>query len=145
MNKSGRKPNKIWLDLVKDCNNRSIKLWLQNNKVEMYSIHNDGKSIVAKRFIRTLTNKIYKHLTAVSRQMYINKLDNVATKYNNKYYKAIKKKPTDFKSSTCIDFDIGSNDKDPKFNIGDYLRISKYQTIFPKSYTPDGLEKAFCY
>ena len=92
MNKSGRKPNKIWLDLVKECNNRSIKLWLQNNNVEMYSIHNDGKSIVAKRFIRTLTNKIYKHLTAVSRQMYINKLDNVATKYNNKYYKAIKKK-----------------------------------------------------
>ena len=145
MNKSGRKPNKIWLDLVKEYNNRSIKLWLQNNNVEMYSIHNDGKSIVAKRFIRTLTNKIYKHLTAVSRQMYINKLDNVASKYNNKYYKAIKKKPTDFKSSTYIDFDIGSNDKDLKFNIGDYLRISKCQSIFPKSYFPDGLEKAFCY
>ena len=145
MNKSGRKPNKIWLDLVKEYNNRSIKLWLQNNNVEMYSIHNDGKSIVAKRFIRTLTNKIYKHLTAVSRQMYINKLDNVASKYNNKYYKAIKKKPTDFKSSTYIDFDIGSHDKDLKFNIGDYLRISKCQSIFPKSYFPDGLEKAFCY
>ena len=57
---SNRKPNKIWVDKGSDFYNSSFKKWLKDNDIEMYSIHNEGKSVVAKRFIRTLKTKIYK-------------------------------------------------------------------------------------
>ena len=65
LNKSNRKPNKIWVDKGSEFYNRSMKLFLQNNDIEMYSTHNEGKSVVAERFIRILKNKIYKYMTSV--------------------------------------------------------------------------------
>ena len=59
--------------------NRSIKSWLEKNDVEMYSTHNEGKSVIAERFIRTLKNKIYKYMTSVSKNVYIDKLDDIVT------------------------------------------------------------------
>ena len=71
----------------------------------MYSTHNKGKSVVAEIFIRTVKNKIYKYITSVSKSLYINKLDDIVTKYNNTYHSTMKMKPVDVKSSTYIDFD----------------------------------------
>ena len=63
----------------------------------MHSIHNEGKSVVAERFIRTLKNKIYKYMTAISKNVYIDKLDDIVDEYNNTYHKTIKMKPVDVK------------------------------------------------
>ena len=71
----------------------------------MYSTHNEGKSVVVERFIRTLQKKIYKYMTSVSKNVHINKLDDIVNKYNNTYNSAIKIKSVDVKSSTYIDFD----------------------------------------
>ena len=62
-----------------------MKSWLEKNNVEMYSTHNEGKSVVPERFIRTLKNKIYKHMTAVSKTVYIDKLNNIINENNNIY------------------------------------------------------------
>ena len=67
LDKSERKPNKIWVDKGSEFYNNSFKKWLKDNDIEMYSIHNEGKSVVAERFIRTLKNKIYKYMTAISK------------------------------------------------------------------------------
>ena len=82
MKKPDRKPNKIWVDKGSEFYNDSFKKWLKDNNIEMYSIHNEGKSVVAERFIRTLKNKIYKYMTAISKNVYNIKVDlsNYATK-----------------------------------------------------------------
>ena len=71
----------------------------------MYSIHNEGKSVVADRFIRTLKNKIYRHMTAISKNVYVDKLDDIVNEYNNTYHRTIEMKPVDVKNNTYIDFD----------------------------------------
>ena len=98
--KSGRKPNKIWVDKGSEFYNSSFKKWLKDNDIEMYSIHNEGKSVVAERFIRTLKTKIYKYMTSVSKNVYIDKLDDIINEYNNIYYGTIKMKPVDAKDNT---------------------------------------------
>ena len=77
LHSKGRKRNKIWVDKGSEFYNNSFKKWLKDNDVEMYSIHNEGKSVVAERFIRTLKTKIYKYMTATSKNVYINKLDDI--------------------------------------------------------------------
>ena len=90
----------------------------------MYSIHNEGKSVVAERFSRTLKTKIYKYMTSVSKSVYIDKLDNIVSEYNNTYHRTIKKTPADIKDNTYIDFKREVNDKDPKFKVGNHVKIS---------------------
>ena len=109
----------------------------------MYSIHNEGKSVVAERFIRTLKNKIYKYMTSMSKNVYINKLDDIVYDYNNTYHRTIKMKPVDIKDNRYIDFEKEVNDKDPKFKIDDRVRISKYKNIFAKGYMPNWSEEIF--
>ena len=76
----------------------------------MYSIHHKGKSVVGERFIRTLKTKIYKYITSVSKNVYIDKLDNIVGEYNNTYYRIIKMKPVDVKDNTNINFKKEVND-----------------------------------
>ena len=109
----------------------------------MYSIHNEGKPVVAERFIRTLKTKTYKYMTSISKNVYIDKLDDIVNEYNNTYHRTIKMKPVDVKDNTYIDFEKEVNDKDPKFKVGDYVRISKYKNIFAKGYTPNWFEEVF--
>ena len=109
----------------------------------MYSMHNEGKSVIAERFIRTLKNKIYKYMTAISKNVYIDKLDDTVDAYNNTYHKTIKMKPIDVRDSTYIDFEKEVNDGDPKFKIGDHVKISKYKNIFAKGYMPNWSEEVF--
>ena len=109
----------------------------------MYSIHNEGKSVAAERFIRTLKTKIYNYMTSTSKNVFIDKLDDIINEYNNTYHIAIKMKYVDVKDNTYIDFKKEVNDKDPKFKIGDHLRIWKYKNIFAKGYTPNWSEEVF--
>ena len=80
---SGRKPNKIWADQGSVFYNRSLKSWLYDNCIEIFSTHNKRKIFVAERFIRTLKKTIYKHMTAVSKKIYKSKLHEIVDKYNN--------------------------------------------------------------
>ena len=89
--------------------------WLKDVDIEMYSMHNEGELVVAERFIRTLKNKIYKYMTSMSKNVYIDKLDDIVNEYNNTYHRTIKMKPVDVKDNTYIDFEKEVNDKDPKF------------------------------
>ena len=109
----------------------------------MYSIGNEGKSVVAERFIRTLNTKICKYMTVVSKNVYIDKLNDIVGEYNNKYHRTIEMKPVDVKDHTYIDFKKEVIDKDPKFKVGDHLRISKYKYIFAKGYTQNWSEEVF--
>ena len=132
LKKSNRKPNKIWVDKGSEFYNSSFKKWLKDNDLEMYSTNNEGKSVIAERLIRTLENKIYKYVTLISKNVYIDKLDDIVKKYNNNYHTSIKMKPVDFKDNTYIDFKKEVNDKNPKFNVGHHVRIPKYKNIFAK-------------
>ena len=103
----------------------------------MYSTHNEGKSAVVERFIRTLKNEIYKYMTSISKNVHIDKLDDIVNEYSNTYHRAIKMKPIDVKDNTYINIDKEVNDKDPKLKVGHHVRISKYKNMFAKGYTPN--------
>ena len=79
-----------------------MKSLLQNNDTEIYSVHNEGKSVIPERFIRNLKAKIQKYITSISKNVYIDKLDDIANKYNCTYDSTIKMKAVDVKSSTYI-------------------------------------------
>ena len=126
LDESNRKPNKAWVDKGSEFCNKSIKSWLENYVIEMYTTYNEGKSVVAERFIRTLKNKINKYMTSILKNMYIDKLDDIVNKYTNTYNSAIKVKPDNVKSNTYIDFSKEIGYKDTEFEIDDIIRISKY-------------------
>ena len=95
LQESNRKPNKISVDKGSEFCNSSVKEWLKDNDIEMYLTHNKGKSVVAERFARFLKTKIYKYMTSISKNVYIDKLDDIVNEYNNQYQRAIKMKPVD--------------------------------------------------
>ena len=139
LSKSKRTPNKIWVDKGSEFYNASFKKWLQDNDIITYSTNNEGKSVVAERFIRTLKIKIYKYMTSISKNVYIDKLNAIVSKYNNTPHTTIKMKPIDVKDYTNKKI----NYKHPKFKVGDYVRISKYKNIFAKGYMPSWSEEVF--
>ena len=141
--RSTRKLNKTWLGKESKFYNSSFKKWLKDNYIEIYSTHNEGKSIVAERFTRTLKTKYYKYMTSISKNMYIDKLDDIVNEYNNTYHRIINMKPVDIKDKTNIDSNKEVNDKDPKFKVDDHIRISKYKNTFAKRYTPNWSEEVF--
>ena len=107
------------------------------------STHNKGKSVVAERFIRTLKSKIYKYLTSISKNLYIDKLDDIVDEYSNTYHTTIKMKPIDVKDNTYINTSKKNNYNDAKFKVGDRVRISKYKNIFAKGYMPNWSKEVF--
>ena len=109
----------------------------------MYSTYNEGKSVIAERSIRTLKNKIYKHMTAISKNVYVDLLDDIVNKYNDKVHRTIKMKPIDVTDDFFAEYYKESNKKDPKFKVGDHVRISKYKNIFAKGYAPIWSEEVF--
>ena len=119
---SNRKPNKIWVD--------------QGGDIIMYSTYNEGKSVVAERFLRTIKNKLYKHMTATGKNVYY-VLDDVVSKYNNTKHRTIKMKSKDVKNDNKRVYIDEHNEKDSRFKVGDRVRISKFKNIFAKGYTPN--------
>ena len=136
LNNSKRKPNKIWVDQGSKFYNNVFKKWLKENEINMYSTFNEGKSVVAERFIKALKNKIYKHMTAISKNVYFDVLDDIVDEYNNSYHRTIKMKPRDVGDDSFAEYNEESNEKDLKFKVGDHVRISKYKNIFANVYTP---------
>ena len=143
LKQSNRKRNKIWVDKGSQFYNVYFKKWLRDNNIVMYSTHNEGKSVVAERFIRTLKSKICKYMTSISKNVYIDKLDDIVDEYYNTYHTTIKMKPADVKDNTYINADKEINNKDPKFKVGNHVRISKYKNIFAKEYMPNWSEEVF--
>ena len=93
LKESNRKPNKIWVDKRSEFYNSSAKKWLKDNKIEMYLIHNEQKSVIAERFIGTLKTKIYKYMTSISKNVYIDKLNDIVHEYNKTYHRTFLMKP----------------------------------------------------
>ena len=140
---SNRKSNKIWVDQGGEFYNNLFKRFLEINNIEMYSTYNEWKSVVAERFIRTLKNKIFKHMAAISKNVYFDVLDDIVNKYNNTVHRTIKMKPIDVTSDSYAEYNEDSNEKDPKFKVGDRVRISKYKNHFAKGYTQNWPEDFF--
>ena len=109
----------------------------------MYSTYNEGKSVVAERFIRTLKNKLYKHVTATGKNIYYDVLDDVVDKYNNTKHITIKMKPIDVGDSNKRVYIDEPNEKDSRFKVGDRVRISKFKNIFTKRYTLNWSKEIF--
>ena len=114
LDNSKRKPNNIWTDQGSEFYNTYFKKWLKGNNTKMYSTHNEGKSVIAKKSIRTLKNKIYKHMAAISKNVYFDVLDHIVDEYSNTYHKSIKMKPIDVKNNSFAEYNEESNEKDPK-------------------------------
>ena len=115
LKKSNRKPNKIWADQSSEFYNNVFKKWLKDNDISMYSTYNEGKSVVAETFI--------KHMTAISKNVYFDVLDDIVDEYNNTYHKTIKMKPVDVGDDSFGEYNEESNEDDPKFKVGDHARI----------------------
>ena len=112
------------------------------NNIAMYSSYYEEKSVVAERIIKTLKNKIFNHMAAIPKNVYFHMLDDIVNKYNNTVHKTIKMKPIDVTSDSSTEYNEHSN-KNPKFKVGDHVRISKYKNIFAKGYAPTWLEEVF--
>ena len=136
------KPNKIWVDQGGEFYNHVFKKWLSDNDIIMYSTYNEGKSVVAERFIRTLKNKLYKHMTATGKNVYYDVLDDVINEYNNTKHNTINMKPIDVEDNKRVYIDE-HNEKDSRFKVGDRVRISKFKNIFAKGYTPNWSTEIF--
>ena len=115
-----------------------MKSWLEKNYIEMYSTHNEAKIVVGERFIRTIKN-----MTSISKNVYIDKLDDIVNECSNTKHRTTKMKPIDVKGNTYIDFGKEVNDNGHKFKVGEHVRISKYKNIFSKCYTPNWSEEVF--
>ena len=110
----------------------------------MYSTFNEGKSVVAERFIRTLKNKLYKHMTATGKNVYYDVLDDIVNEYNNTKHNIIKMKSIDVKKRVYKRVYIDEhNEKDSRFKVGDRVRIYKFKNIFAKVYTPNWSKEIF--
>ena len=108
----------------------------------MYSTYNEGKSVVAERFIRILKTKSYKHMTAIGKNVYYDVLDDVVNKYNNTKHSTIKMKPIDVGNNKRVYIDE-HNKKRSRFKVGDRVRISKFKNIFAKGHTPNWASEIF--
>ena len=135
-----RKPNKIRVGQGSEFYNKSFKDFLEINNIEMYSAFNEGKSVVAERFIKNLKNKIFKHMTAISKNVYFDVLDDIVNKYKKIIHRTIKMKRIDVTDDPFAEYDEEPNKRNPKFKVGDHVRISKYKNIFAKGYAPNWSE-----
>ena len=113
------------------------------NKIEMYSTYNEGKSVIAEKFIRTLKNKIFHHMTAVSKNVYFDVLDNILNKFNNTVCRTIKMKPIDVTFDSYAEYNENSNVIQPKFKVGYHVRTSKHKIVFAKGYTQNWSDDVF--
>ena len=112
------------------------------NNIEVYSTYNEGKSVVAERFNRTLKSKIFKHMKAVLKNVYFDVLDDIINKYNSTIHRTIEMKPIDFTSDSYAEYNEDSNEKDPKFKVSDRVKYENTKTFLLKD-TPKVGQKKF--
>ena len=107
--------SRLWIFSFKDI--------LKINSIEIYSTYNEGKSVLTNRFIRTLKSKIFKHMTAISKNVCFDVWDDIVNKYNNTVHRTIKMKPIDVTGDFYCEYNEDFNKKDPKFKGGYRVRI----------------------
>ena len=132
VNDSNHKPSKLWVDQGRELYNQLMQEWLDNN-ILMHSAYNEGKSVIAERFIKTLKAKIYKKMTVDDSRSYLKYLNKIVDHNNNSYYHSIKKTPINADYSALTE-KIERNLQAPKFKVNDRVRITKYKNIFGKYY-----------
>ena len=120
----GRKPNKIWTEQGSEFYNNSFRNFLKMINIDMSSTYNEGKSVVAVRFIRTLKNKIFKHMTDIWKNVYADALDDIVNNYDNMVDRTIKMKSIEVTDDYCAEYNEDSNNN-RKYKFGDHVRISK--------------------
>ena len=128
----GRKQNKIWVYQGSEFYYNSFEDFLKINNIEMYSTCNEGKTVVAERFIRTLKNKIFKHMTAVSKNVYFDVLDDIVNKYNNTVHRTVKMKPIDLTSDSYAEYNEDFNNKILHLKLVTMLEFQNTKTFLPK-------------
>ena len=121
-------------DQEREFSSKLMQEWLDNNDILIFSTHNDSKSVIAERFIKTLKAKSYKKMTANDSKPYLPYLNKLVDQYSNTNHHSINKKPSNADYSALIE-KIVSNPIGPKFIVNDRVRITKYKNIFSKGYT----------
>ena len=134
VNESNRKPNKLWVDQVRESYINFMQEWLDNNNILMFSTHNKDKLVISERFIRILKAKIYKKMTTNDIKSYLSYCNKLVDQYNNTYHHSINKKPFNDDYSALTE-KIETNLKAPKFKVNGRVRITKYKNVFSKGYT----------
>ena len=133
----GRNPNKIWVDQGSEFYNNFLKI----NNIEMYSTYNEGKSFFAERFIRTLKNKILKHMRAISKNVYFDVLNDIANKYNNAVHKTIKMKPINVTDDSYTEYNEDLNKKILNLKLVTMLGFQNIKTFLLKDTLQIGQKK----
>ena len=111
-----------------------MQKWLDDNDILLYSIHDEGKSVVVERFVKTLKNKIYKKMIVNDEKSYISYLNKLVDEYSNTYHRSIRKNPVDADYSALTD-ETESSHKSPKFKVVDWARITRYKNVFSNNST----------
>ena len=142
----GRTPNKIWIDQGSEFYNNTFKDFLQINNIEIYSTFNEGKSVVAEIFIRTLKNKTFKHMTAISKNIYFHVLDDIVNEYNNTVHRTIKMKPIDMTGDYYAEYnedqiELHSNKKILNVKLVIMLEFQNTKTFLLKDILQIGQKK----
>ena len=135
------KLNKIWVDHGSEFYNNSFKDFLKTNNIEMYSRYNEGKSDAAERFIRTLKNKTLKHMTAISKNVYFDVLDDIVDKYNNTVNKTIKMKPIDVTDDSYAEYNEDFTKKILNLKLVTMLEFQNIKTCLLKNIIQIGKKK----
>ena len=128
VNESNGKPNKLWVDRGREFYNKLMQEWLDNNDILIHSTHNEGKLVIAERFIKTL------NFQKMAAYKFIASLNKSVDQNNNIYHHSINKQAVNADYSTFTE-KIETNHKAPKFKVNDRVRITKYENIFSKGYT----------
>jgi Integrase core domain/Chromo (CHRromatin Organisation MOdifier) domain len=148
---SSRIPKHIWVDQGKEFYNKNMDEWLKENNIIRYSTYGEHKSCVVERFNRTLKTNMWKRFTAENTRNWINMLSKLMNNYNNKYHRTIKMTPNEasLKENEIKVFNnqipqsIPIRLVNPKFNIGDRVRISRTKGVFEKGYLPNWSEEIY--
>ena len=138
---SNRKPNKIWVDQGTESYNKSFKDFLKINNIEMYLTYNEGKSVFAERFIGTLKNKIFKHMTVIQQNIYFDLLDDIVDKYNNTVHKTIKMKPIEVTHDYYAEFNEIVNKKILNLKLVTMLEFQNQKIFLLKGILQIGQKK----
>ena len=136
---SKRKPSKLWVDEGKEFYNRTLKKWLVDNDIVMYSTHNEGKAVVIERFNRTLKSRMWRHFSASSKNVYIDVLPKLLGQYNNTKHRSIDMTPAEASQRKnerhvpTVANHARSQSASPRFQIGDQVRITVSKRHFEKA------------
>lgn len=147
---SDRLPKHIWVDEGKEFYNKHMDKWIKDNNIIRYSTHGEHKSAVVERFNKTLKDTMWKRFTAENTRNWIDMIDKLMFDYNNRYHSTIKMKPieaSDKENFAKVYYRINKQVKckaiQPKFKVGDKVRISRIKGLFEKGYLPNWSEEVF--